>query len=168
MKLQKIIIFFLSISTVTLGFLYFKVKNQNKHFTESKNNKFEWKNGDEILNSYWKKNDKLASQFFDQNFDNNYEIIRTFTTYGKLYQTSFDRNENGVYEKVECFNITGEKVGEIIDYDEDGIPEEFSLFINSVKKLKFKDENYDGIFEKLTITNDSIITETLTEKIFDK
>ncbi|MFY7669679.1 hypothetical protein ACOSP6_01190 [Tenacibaculum sp. MEBiC06402] len=64
--------------------------------------------------------------------------------------------------------MTGEKVGEIIDYDEDGIPEEFSLFINSVKKLKFKDENYDGIFEKLTITNDSIITETLTEKIFDK
>ena len=143
------------------------MRNQNKHFTESKNNTFEWKNGDEILYSYWKENNKLASQFFDQNFDNNYEIIRTFTSYGKLYQTAFDRNENGIYEKMENFNLTGEKVGEVLDLDEDGIPEEFSLYLSSGKELKFKDENYDGIYERITLINNSIETELLTEKIFE-
>ena len=167
MKLQKIIIILLSISTTIFGFLYFKMRNQNKHFTESKNNTFEWKNGDEILHSYWKENNKLASQFFDQNFDNNYEIIRTFTSYGKLYQTAFDRNENGVYEKYENFNVAGEKVGYGIDKDEDGIPEIFSLSQGSDKEIKFIDENYDGIYEKIILTNNSIETELLTEKIFE-
>lgn len=145
MKFKEVLIILLLLTSAALGIYTYKLTKEISHLTDAKNFNLKWENGQEILTSSWKSNNKISNQYFDANFDYNYEIIRDFTTYGKVYRTSFDRNENGVYEKIDFYNPAGNKVGYSFDKDEDGVPEEFALIYDSKKELKFIDENYDGI-----------------------
>jgi len=99
MKLSKIVIIILSLTTLILGFLYYQKYMENKYLMESKNFMFEWNNDQEILFGYWKNNNKLANQFIDKNYDNNYEMITNHDVYGNLNVSSYDTNENGIIEK---------------------------------------------------------------------
>ena len=120
-----------------------------------------------MLISYWKNNNKISDQFFDRNFDNNYERVNTYTTFGKVFQTSYDKNENGVFEKIDIFNSIGERVGTGIDSDEDGAIDQCTLILDNGKELKFLDSNGDGRYEKVHFTKDNKTSEFLTEKIFE-
>lgn len=167
MKQKNTLSLLLFITTIALGIYSYLLRQDISRLTDTKNFRFEWQNGQEVLASYWKEDNKLADQYFDANFDYNYEIIRAFTTYGKVYSTSFDRNENGVLEKTDFYNVIGEKVGYSLDKDEDGVPEEFVLLYNKDRELQFIDENRDGKYEKITVINKSKRTELIVEKLFE-
>ena len=167
MKIQGILIILLSIISIGLGIYSFQLKQTNDKLLESKNFKSKWSPSQEMLISYWKNNDKLSNQYIDRNFDYNYELINTYTTYGKLCYTSYDLNENGVYEKITNFNIIGEKVGISIDSDEDGEIDEFIINLDNGNELKFIDNDRDGRYEIIHSKNDNKTIELSNEKLFD-
>ena len=167
MKLQQILVILLTIISIGLGIYSFKLNETNKNLTKSKNFHVDWSPSQEVLMSFWKNNNKLSEQFFDRNFDNNYERVNTYTTFGKVFTTNFDKNENGVFEKINIFNSIGEKVGTYIDSDEDGAFDEFTLILDNQNELMFLDSNGDGRYEKVLFTKDNKTSELLTEKMFE-
>ncbi len=167
MKLQRILIILLAIISIGLGIYSYGLSETNKKLTESKNFRFDWSPSQEILMSYWKNNNKLSDQFIDRNFDNNYERINTYTTFGKIFQTCYDKNEDGIFEKINIFNSIDEKVGTCIDSDEDGAIDQFTLILDNGNELIFLDSDMDGRYEKIHFTKDNKTSEILTEKLFE-
>jgi len=167
MNFQKISIIILSVVIIGLAIGYYNLNETNKNLMESKNLKYDWSPGQEILFTFWKSNSKLSDQYIDRNFDNNFELFNTYDIFENLHQTGYDSNENGVYEKFAIFDPSGEKVGNNIDSNEDGVIDEFSLVLDSQNELKFVDSDHDGRFEKVIFFNkkNNNTFEMLTEKL---
>lgn len=166
MKTQQIVIILLLIICIALGFYSFHLKQLNDNLMESKNFNFKWNSGQEILMGYWLNNHKISNHYIDRNFDNNYELINSYTTYGKLYSANYDRNENGVFEKMIFFNSVREKVGNSIDSDEDGAIDEFTIFLDNGNELKFLDIDIDGRYERVYSKRNDTIIELNDENLF--
>lgn len=166
MKLQNILIVLLFITTVSLGVYCYRLNKLNSQLETSKNFYFKWGSSDEILFSHWNNNKKLANQYIDQNFDNNYEKIIDFTTYGKRIRSSYDTNENGIYERTEIFNSVGDLVGNCWDKDEDGATDKFSLILDDKSELIFLDIDIDGRYEKLILKTENNTSEITIDQLF--
>jgi len=167
MKLQQILIILLAIISIGLGISYYNAKEMSKNLMASKNFSFKWSPSAEMLIAQWKNNNKLSGQFIDRNFDDNYERVNTYTTYGKISQTCNDKNENGIFESINVYNSDGETVEINIDSDEDGSVDQFTLFLDNGNKLKFLDSDMDGRFEKVLCIKGTKTSEFLIEKIFE-
>ncbi|QCX39558.1 hypothetical protein FF125_14325 [Aureibaculum algae] len=169
MKIERILIVLLAIISIVIGIKYYQVNEINKNLMNSKNFNSKWSPSEEMLNSYWKNNNKLSNQYIDRNFDNNYEIINTYDYVGKLTQSSYDSNENGIYERNKIFNVIGEVVGACNDKDEDGAIDELIMSLDNNNELKFIDSDIDGRYEKVIMTNKKIhkITEINIDSLFN-
>jgi hypothetical protein len=169
MKLSKIVIIILSLTTLILGFLYYQKYTENKYLMESKNFMFEWNNDQEILFGYWKNNNKLANQFIDKNYDNNYEMITNHDVYGNLNVSSYDTNENGIIEKTITYNAYGKEIGSCLDKNEDGAFDEFNIILENKNELKFIDINNNGQYNKVILFDreKNEKTEKIIEKLFE-
>lgn len=169
MKLSKIAIIILSLTTIVLGFLYFQKYKESKYLMDSKNFTFEWNNDQEILFSHWKNNNKFANQFIDKNYDNNYEMITTHDIYGNLNVSSYDLNENGVIEKTITYNAYGKEIGSCLDKNEDGAFDEFTIILENKNQLNFIDLNNNGQYDKVVLVNKEKKekSEKLIENLFE-
>ena len=169
MKLSKIVIVILSLTTLILGFLYYQKYTENKYLMESKNFMFEWNNDQEILFGYWKNNNKLANQFIDKNYDNNYEMITNHDVYGNLNVSSYDTNENGIIEKTITYNAYGKEIGSCLYKNEDGAFDEFNIILENKNELKFIDINNNGHYNKVILFDreKNEKTEKIIEKLFE-
>lgn len=152
-KIQSILIFILFAISIGLGISYYNLSQTNLRMSENKNITFKWSPGEEILTGFWKSNNKMSDQSIDKNFDLNFEIINLYNTSGILVQRAYDKNENSVYEKGQTFNVIGEVVGSYQDTDEDGAVDRFTLVLDNEKKLEFIDEDIDGRYEKVIVTD---------------
>lgn len=168
MSFKKIITPILLLIIVVLGIMHYRLIQMNNALIENKNFNFEWNQNQEVLFSSWKKNNKLANQFIDRNFDNNYEEVNSYDAFGNLYQINTDANENGIFEKWVSFDVYGKKVGNGFDRDEDGAIEEFSLILDNKNEIRFLDIDNNGRFEKLILLDKINETESeiLTEELF--
>ena len=169
MKLNKIVIIFLSIATITLGFLYLQKFKENKYLMDSKNFTFKWNNDQEILYSFWKNNNKFANQLVDKNYDNNFEMITTHDIFGNLNVSSYDLNENGVIEKTLTYNAYGKIIGSCFDKNEDGVFDEFTIILENKNELTFIDLNNNGQYNKIILVNKkkNEQSEKLIENLFE-
>lgn len=168
MKAQQLLMVLLLILSIGLGIYSLKLKEENNYLKDSKNFHSSWSPSQEVLMSYWKNNNKLSDQYIDRNFDNNYEVINTYTTYGKIIQIGYDENENGVVEKSIIFNSTGEKIGVNNDYDEDRDIDEFTLIYKNNSMLTFTDENNDGRYEKMLLKINNKVSEITIKNMFEQ
>ena len=168
MNFKKIITPLLLLIIAVLGIMYYQLFETNKALMESKNFNLEYNDNQEVLLSIWKKNNKLANQFIDRNFDNNFEEVYSYDAFGNLYQINSDTNENGVFEKCESFDVYGKNVGNAFDKDEDGAVEEFSIILDNKNEIRFLDIDNNGRFEKLILVNkiNDSESEILTNELF--
>jgi hypothetical protein len=119
----------------------------NYRTSEDKNNTFEWNFDAQVLITKRKDSGIISARSIDANYDQNFELIMSYSRQGALLLEWNDLNEDGYYEEVSYYNLKGERTGVQYDRDNDGITEEVIIVLNNGDTLKLYDSNKDGTLE---------------------
>lgn len=119
----------------------------NYRTSEDKNSTFEWDFDAQVLIAKRKDSGIISERSIDANYDQNFEVIISYSKQGVRLVEWNDLNEDGYYEMVLTYNLKGEKTGLQVDRDNDGLSDEVLIVLNNGDTLKLYDSNKDGTLE---------------------
>lgn len=129
-----------------MSYLFYRYYTLNKEINTTKHFVFDVGITDRSLVQKWRKNDKVIANYFDENYDVNYELVKTYHK-GLKYEEFIDFDENGIVERFNRYAQDGSLAIIERDGDQNGMIEHLTIILENKDSIILKDKDQNGKME---------------------
>lgn len=136
-----------------MAFIAYRYWNLYNRLKKDKNYSYHWSSDAQRYSAKYKPTNKIATIFYDENYNFCFEKIFSYSTKGILIQEFFDKDENGIFEKSITYDIKRKPSVLAWDKNEDALFDKIEYKLEDGSVLLLVDKNKNGIYELDTLTN---------------